>query len=69
MISAAGALVQYLEELRPAGFSHLSPPRVLRRGRFMHLDEMTRRNLEIVQPLRPEENVSLLNCAFVVLEP
>jgi DNA mismatch repair protein MutS len=61
VLSAAGALVQYLEELRPAGVSHLRPPRVLRRGRFMHLDEMTRRNLEIVEPLRSDQSVTLLS--------
>ncbi|MFQ5689785.1 MAG: DNA mismatch repair protein MutS [Gemmatimonadota bacterium] len=53
LIAAAGALVAYLEEVRPAGLAHLRMPRVERRGRFMHLDEMTRRNLELVESLRP----------------
>ncbi len=54
MVAAAGALVAYLEEVRPAGLSHLRAPRVERSDRFMHLDEMTRRNLELVEALRPD---------------
>jgi DNA mismatch repair protein MutS len=61
MLAAAGALVAFLEEVRPNGLSHLRPPRVERRGRFMHLDEMTRRNLELVEPLRAGQGVSLLS--------
>ena len=49
---AAGALLRYLTELQPAGLPHLARP-VIRRGeRFLWLDEMTRRNLELVDPLR-----------------
>ncbi len=61
LIAAAGALVAYLEEVRPAGLSHLRPPRVERGGRTLHLDAMTRRNLELVEPLRPGEGRSLLS--------
>jgi DNA mismatch repair protein MutS len=53
MVCAAGALVAYVEEIRPGGAAHLRPPRILRPGAFLPLDEMTRRNLELVQPLRP----------------
>ncbi len=60
LVSAAGALVAYLEEVRPAGVDHLRPPRVERSGRYMHLDDMTRRNLELVVPLRPEGGGTLL---------
>ena len=60
LVSAAGALVSYLEEVRRGGLEHLQPPRVERTGRFMHLDEMTRRNLELVRPLRPEGGGTLL---------
>jgi len=60
MVRAAGALVAYLDEVRPAGLEHLQVPEVHRRGRFMHLDEMTRRNLELVQPLRNEGGGTLL---------
>src|SRR2546421_11633644 len=31
-----------------------SPPRMLRRGDVLPLDEMTRRNLELVEPLRAQ---------------
>jgi len=52
LVAAAGAVLSYLLEVRPAGISHLRHPRVDRGGRTMHLDAMTRRNLELVEPLR-----------------
>jgi DNA mismatch repair protein MutS len=52
MVRAAGALVAYVHEIRPGGVDHLRPPRIERSGRAMVLDEMTRRNLELVEPLR-----------------
>ncbi|TVP73143.1 MAG: DNA mismatch repair protein MutS, partial [Gemmatimonadales bacterium] len=55
LVRAAGALLQYVAELQPAGFDHLQPPRILRPGAEMVLDEMTRRNLELVEPLRTGE--------------
>jgi DNA mismatch repair protein MutS len=62
LVRAAGALVQYLREVRPAGVTHLKPLRLRRPGRIMLLDEMTRRNLELIEPLRPgEEGGTLLN--------
>jgi DNA mismatch repair protein MutS len=51
-VSAAGALLRYLRELQPAGLPQLARPSVERRGGFMPLDEMTRRNLELVESLR-----------------
>ncbi|WP_420633716.1 DNA mismatch repair protein MutS [Candidatus Palauibacter sp.] len=60
LLAASGALLGYLEEVRPAGLDHLRPPRVDRVGRVMFLDDMTRRNLELVEPLRPGEGASLL---------
>ncbi|HEX6630379.1 MAG TPA: DNA mismatch repair protein MutS, partial [Gemmatimonadaceae bacterium] len=51
-LGAAGALLRYLRELQPAGLPQLAPPRLERAGRTMPLDEMTRRNLELVEPLR-----------------
>src|SRR3989442_6740955 len=50
---AAGALRLYAGELNPGGLLHLARPCVLRRGDVLPLDEMTRRNLELVEPLRP----------------
>lgn len=62
LIRAAGALVQYLKEVRPSGVTHLRPVRIRRPGDVMLLDEMTRRNLELVEPLRGgEEGATLLN--------
>jgi len=55
LIRAAGAAVTYINEIRPSGIEHLQPPRIVRRGAEMALDEMTRRNLELVEPLRAGE--------------
>jgi len=52
MVGAAGALLRYLRELQPAGVPHLAPPVVERPGGVMPLDEMTRRNLELVESMR-----------------
>ena len=51
-LAAAGALLRYARELKPGGLPNLARPRVLRRGDVLPLDEMTRRNLELVEPLR-----------------
>jgi DNA mismatch repair protein MutS len=51
-IGAAGALLRYLRELQPSGIPHLSRPTLERTGGTMPLDEMTRRNLELVESLR-----------------
>jgi DNA mismatch repair protein MutS len=51
-LGAAGALLRYLSELQPGGLSHLGRPFVRRSDQFLWLDEMTRRNLELVDPLR-----------------
>ena len=54
-VAAAGALMRYLHELQPGGIPHLSRPRVEQAGGTMPLDEMTRRNLELVESLRGGE--------------
>ena len=51
-VGAAGAVLRYARELKPAGLPHLARPRILRRGDLLPLDDMTRRNLELVEPLR-----------------
>ncbi|MFM8909338.1 MAG: DNA mismatch repair protein MutS, partial [Gemmatimonadota bacterium] len=51
-VGAAGALLRYLKELQPGGVPHLARPVVERPGGTMPLDEMTRRNLELVESLR-----------------
>lgn len=51
-LAAAGALMRYMHELQPGGMPHLSRPMMERPGGIMPLDEMTRRNLELVESLR-----------------
>ena len=51
-VGAAGALLRYLVDLKPAGLPHLARPLVRRSDQFLWLDEMTSRNLELVEPLR-----------------
>ncbi len=51
-LGAAGALLRYLRELQPGGVPHLARPTIERPGGTMPLDEMTRRNLELVESLR-----------------
>jgi DNA mismatch repair protein MutS len=51
-VGAAGALVRYLRELQPSGIPHLATPIVEHDGNSMPLDDMTRRNLELVESLR-----------------
>ncbi|MBW7932717.1 MAG: DNA mismatch repair protein MutS [Gemmatimonadaceae bacterium] len=51
-LGAAGALLRYLRELQPGGVPHLARPVIERPGGTMPLDEMTRRNLELVESLR-----------------
>ncbi|MGE3525966.1 MAG: DNA mismatch repair protein MutS [Gemmatimonadales bacterium] len=51
-VAAAGALLRYVAELQPAGVPHLARPAVRRREGHLWLDDMTRRNLELVEPLR-----------------
>jgi DNA mismatch repair protein MutS len=55
LVRVAGALVAYVQEIRPGGTTHVRPPRIQRAGSVMPLDEMTRRNLELVEPLRSGE--------------
>jgi DNA mismatch repair protein MutS len=60
-VGAAGALLRYAAELQPAGLPQLAHPQVRRSGAAMPLDEMTRRNLELVEPMRAgERGVTLL---------
>ena len=52
-LGAAGALLRYARELKPGGLPHVCRPLVRRPHDVLPLDEMTRRNLELVEPLRP----------------
>ena len=51
-VAAAGALLRYLRELQPGGVPQLARPAVDHAEGLMALDEMTRRNLELVESLR-----------------
>ncbi len=51
-ISAAGALMRYLEETQKNALSHICAVRTISRSSYMVLDASTRRNLELTQPLQ-----------------
>ncbi|NLI54037.1 MAG: DNA mismatch repair protein MutS [Clostridiales bacterium] len=51
-VSAAGALMRYLDETQKNALSHINGMRLLNRSSYMVLDATTRRNLELTQPLR-----------------
>ncbi|MEN8145072.1 MAG: DNA mismatch repair protein MutS [Gemmatimonadota bacterium] len=69
LAAAAGAVVAYLEEVRPAGVTHLQVPRVDRSGEHVHIDGMTRRNLELVEPIRAGDGGTLLSVLDRALTP
>jgi DNA mismatch repair protein MutS len=60
-IGAAGALFRYLRELQPGGLPQIARPVIERPGGHMPLDEMTRRNLELVESLRGGAEGTLLS--------
>ena len=53
-LRALGALLTYLAEVQPVALESIRPPRLERQGETMALDEMTRRNLELTDTLRPD---------------
>jgi DNA mismatch repair protein MutS len=59
-LAAASALLLYVRDLQPGGLPQLQRPLVRRAGATMLLDEMTRRNLELVEPLRPGDRDTTL---------
>jgi len=69
LLGALGAVLGYLEEVRPGGTGHLKAPRVERSGRTLRLDEMTRRNLEVVEPIRGDGGATLLQVLDRTLTP
>jgi DNA mismatch repair protein MutS len=69
-VGAAGALLRYLGELQPGGLPHLTRPVVRRSDQHLWLDEMTSRNLELVEPLRAgARNCTLLETLDRTLTP
>lgn len=49
---AAGSVLRYVLETQKGGAQHIKPPRVIQNNEFMVLDEVTRRNLELVSTLQ-----------------
>jgi DNA mismatch repair protein MutS len=68
-IGAAGALLRYLRELQPAGVPHIARPVIERSCATMPLDDMTRRNLELIESLRGGTEGTLLGILDRTLTP
>ncbi len=69
-LRAAGALLAYLMEVQPDGGRQLRAPKVERSASALHMDEMTRRNLEVVTPLIPDSGgTALLDVVDATLTP
>jgi DNA mismatch repair protein MutS len=69
-LGAAGALLRYLTDLQPGGLPHLNRPAVRRGDDCLWLDEMTRRNLELAEPLRAgARNCTLLESIDATVTP
>jgi DNA mismatch repair protein MutS len=50
-LAAAGALLSYAKEQRRSPLAHLRPPRPMRASDALLLDDVTLRNLEVLEPL------------------
>jgi DNA mismatch repair protein MutS len=69
-IGAAGALLRYVAELQPSGLPHLMRPVARRSEGTCWLDEMTTRNLELVEPLRAgTKDATLLEVLDATITP
>lgn len=54
-VCAAGALLQYLLDTQKNSLHHLNRPSVIHREGYMHLDAVTRKNLEITENIKGGE--------------
>lgn len=54
-VTAAGCVMQYLEETQKCSLAHISTLHPYQTGRYMLLDRNTRRNLELVETLREKQ--------------
>jgi DNA mismatch repair protein MutS len=69
-VRAAGGLLAYVLDVQPDGGSQLRPPRAVRGASALYMDEMTRRNLEVLRPLRPDSGgTALLQVLDATLTP
>jgi DNA mismatch repair protein MutS len=59
-VIAAGAILHYLKENYKAGLAHFTRIQVLNLSQYMVLDDATKRNLEIVSPLREDLGANTL---------
>ena len=60
-LSAAGALLKYIERTQKGKIPHLSKPRQVTQNAIMHIDLATRRSLEITRTSQGERKGSLLD--------
>ena len=60
-ISAAGALVEYIDRTQKGQLPYISPPSQVSADTVMEIDAAARRNLELVRTLSGERKGSLLN--------
>ena len=62
-LTAAGAVIDYLNETQKTALTHISRLRKVSRDRFLQLDQATLRSLEVERTIRSETTVgSLLHC-------
>ena len=55
-VQAGGCILRYLKQTQPTlEHHHIQKPELLEPTREMHLDAMTMRNLELIQPLHPDQ--------------
>jgi DNA mismatch repair protein MutS len=59
-LAAAGALLLYLKETLKASLAHLNRLRPYLEGRYLFLDEVTRRSLELTRTLRDNSRIGSL---------
>ncbi len=59
-VRAAGAVLAYAKELQPSGLPQIARPLIRRSDATVPLDEMTRRNLELTEPLRSDQSSNTL---------
>jgi DNA mismatch repair protein MutS len=70
LVGVTGALVAFLDETQPRVSAVLRAPRLVAEGDRMPIDEMTRRNLELVEPLSPgPDSRTLLDVVDAALTP
>ena len=68
-LRAAAGIIAYLEENLPEAVAVLRQPQVYRASGYVMLDEMTRRNLELVESFQGEKKGSLLSVLDHTMTP